>query len=68
MSDAISTEIKQTCECCTQRKICRMYVLQTGEAAWICLKCRGEPTGPDIDRQPERKKPIKSHRRGYGHE
>ena len=27
-------------ECCRQMKLCRMYVLQTGETAWVCEPCR----------------------------
>lgn len=40
MSDAISSETEQFCECCNKFKICRMYVLQNGNAAWVCKECR----------------------------
>ncbi len=40
MSDAISSKSNQICECCNKLKVCRMYVLQTGNTAWICKKCR----------------------------
>lgn len=31
---------EQLCECCKNFKLCKMYVLQNGEAAWICDNCR----------------------------
>lgn len=37
---AISSEAKLACECCKKIKTCRMYVLQNGEAAWVCIECR----------------------------
>lgn len=40
MNDAISTEAKLQCECCNKWKICKMYIIPTGEAAWICKDCR----------------------------
>jgi hypothetical protein len=39
-SSAISTEGEAICECCGRRKLCRMYVLQSGEAAFVCHNCR----------------------------
>lgn len=42
MSDAISTEIKARCDCCEEMKKVRMYVLQDGNTAWVCKKCRGK--------------------------
>lgn len=36
----LSTESRQQCECCNKFKICCMYMLQTCEAAWICIDCR----------------------------
>lgn len=40
MGDAISTEMHGRCECCGKFKLVRMYVIQTGEAAFVCKKCR----------------------------
>lgn len=40
MSDAISTASNQLCACCEKVKLCRMYVIQTGDAVWICVECR----------------------------
>lgn len=39
-SDAISTPSKERCACCQEMKTCRMYVLQNGEAKWVCKACR----------------------------
>lgn len=41
MSDAISTEARVVCNCCHRLKTCKMYVLQNGTTAWVCLECRG---------------------------
>lgn len=38
--DAISTESDQRCACCQRMRLCRMYILQMGEAAWVCKECR----------------------------
>lgn len=43
MSNVISSASMQFCYCCVQHKLCRMYILQMGEAAWVCQSCR-EPT------------------------
>lgn len=40
MDQPISAEDHQQCECCARWKICRMYVLQDGTAAWVCRSCR----------------------------
>lgn len=40
MSEAISTEAEGICDCCGKLKLCKMYVLQNGETAWVCTKCR----------------------------
>jgi hypothetical protein len=43
-SDAVSTEGSAICECCGFRKMCRMYVLQNGQTAFVCASCRtGKP-------------------------
>ncbi len=42
--DAISSETTDQCECCGHYKLVKMYIIQTGEAAWICKECReGKP-------------------------
>lgn len=38
--DAISSESFAYCECCERRRLCRMYVLQDGRAAFVCKPCR----------------------------
>lgn len=40
MGDAISTATVIKCDCCQQRKLCKMYVIQTGDTAWVCVDCR----------------------------
>lgn len=41
MSDkALTNKVEQICECCVKLKPCRLYVLQNGEAAWVCKRCR----------------------------
>jgi hypothetical protein len=37
---ALSSQTEQRCECCGKLVVCKLYALQTGEAAWICLGCR----------------------------
>jgi len=37
---ALSTATKILCECCEHVKVCRLYVLQDGRAAWVCEECR----------------------------
>jgi hypothetical protein len=34
---------EQVCECCVTFKLCKMYVLQNGHAAWVCAQCRQGP-------------------------
>lgn len=36
----LSSVSVQTCECCGKVKPCRMYMLQTCNAAWVCHGCR----------------------------
>jgi len=40
MGSAISSEALVDCDCCGQLRLCRMYILQTGNAAWVCVECR----------------------------
>lgn len=35
MSEAISTEIENICEACGKLRLCKLYILQNGEAAWV---------------------------------
>ena len=45
--DAISNEVKQLCACCGKIKLCKMYVLQSGYAEFVCNECRtGKYRGP----------------------
>ena len=40
MTDAISNKVLEHCKSCKRLKICCMYVLQTGNTAWVCDDCR----------------------------
>lgn len=43
----ISSEITASCDGCGKRKKVRMFVIQTGDAAWICAECRSGPPKPE---------------------
>lgn len=40
MSTLTKNHSRQLCECCQKVKMCKMYVLQMGTAAWVCDGCR----------------------------
>lgn len=49
MDNAISSAHKTKCKCCDQRKWCKLYILQNGEAEWVCKDCReGKKDGTPI--------------------
>lgn len=40
MNEVLSTEDNQFCKCCGKFKLCKVYVLQSGNAEWVCTECR----------------------------
>lgn len=44
---AISSPIENLCKCCGLMKTVRMYVIQTGDAVFICKDCRNGRTQRD---------------------
>lgn len=38
--DAVSTTTRGLCECCGHLKRVRLYILQSGNSAWVCKECR----------------------------
>jgi len=34
------SEDPQICECCNKPKAYKMFIIQTGEAVWVCQDCR----------------------------
>lgn len=45
MANELSSESEERCECCRKVKMCKMYMLQSMEAAWVCIECReGKPS------------------------
>lgn len=40
MSKPLSGVFEIYCKCCKRWKDCRLFILQNGEAAWVCDECR----------------------------
>jgi hypothetical protein len=43
----LSTPIKTICKCCDKLKMCKLYVIATLEAVWICQDCREGKTSKE---------------------